>query len=732
MAKGYDIFEDIEKGEDVDESSVADIQTARDQWARYEHVKARGHDAYCRVAKHCEEMYRGAGGQWSEGDREFMEEQGLPTIEFNGIKPAVDSVAGYQINSRLEMAAVPVGGESDSNTAEIMSKVIKQIMTLNDYQRLKTSVFFDGEIQGRGFFDLRMDYSNSVMGRLKISVPDPMDVIPDPDAKSYDPDDWADVHVLRWMTIAEIGQIFGDKVAKRVKLEAKGEQNLDFGEGDSSARRNRFGTSNSYFSFESEFVDDDSTRRYRVIDRQYFVRELCLCAVFNENDVRVVEGLPAEKLAELVQAGATLTRRVMRRIRWTVTTMSTVLFNEYSLYDHFTIVPFFFNFRRGLTMGMVENAIGPQVALNKAVVQFLHTINSASNSGWEVEQGSITNMTMEEFEATGARNGRVVEYAKGATPPKKTLPNPVPQGISEMISLSKGALTDSTIPEVARGTGGEGIEVSGIALQTRQFAAQQQLALPLDNLARTQQMVGRRIISIIQRFYTHPMVMRITEQDAISGANYEEIALNQPAGDGTTFNDLSAGDYDIALNEQPTTVTFGQSQFEQAMELIGAGVPLPPEVPVKYSMLSDKGEIMARMAAQGQQQPPADPTLEAKAALLRAQAEQVQAATVKTGVETMFTAAQTSQVIIGAPEASPLSDKLLGSAGFVDRDSGPIVPAYQGGAMSAAAAEVGPGVQPSIGSFNQTTAQPQPGANPESPTNGMNGGIETLRADSVR
>jgi hypothetical protein len=725
--------------EKLDEQEIA-----RRQWARYEAAKSRGHAEFCLLAKLCENMYLGGNRQWSPDDKAYIESQGLPLIEFNGIMPAVDSAAGYQIHNRLEIAAVPVGGKSDAATAETLSKVIKQIMNSNDYARHETQVFMDGEIQGRGYFEILQDYEDTVMGRVKIGTLDGMDVIPDPDAKSYDPDDWADVQILRWMTKGDIAQRYGDELAAHVANEAPGEQDTDFGESDFTARRNRFGMESSSSSYESQYFDDEDVRRYRVIDRQYFVRELCLCAIYNENDVRVVEGLPDEKLAEFVSEGAILAKRVMKRIRWTVTTMRSVLFDGYSRYAHFTVVPFFYKFRRGLTMGMVENAIGPQVAYNKAATQFLHNINSSSNSGFDVEQGSITNMTMEEFEERAGQNGLITEYAKGSTPPQKRLANPIPQGIAEMMNVAQAALKESTVPDVARGLG-DGVEVSGIALQTKQFAAQQQLAIPLDNLARTRQMVGKRIISIIQRFYTYSMVVRITEQDPNSGKDIQtELALNQPMDDGSTFNDLSAGDYDVALNEQPTTVTYGNSQFQQVMELINAGVPIPPDVALKYSMLADKFEIMTRMSQQNQEAP-ADPTLEAKANLLRAQAEQaaaqtasIQAATVQTSVETMFTATQAAQVITGDPATSPLSDKLLGSAGFVDRDPGSIVPLYQGGAISSAAAEVGPGVPAASAAARQTTATPRLNTNPEftpqtqSPMNGMNGGIETLRADSVR
>jgi hypothetical protein len=81
-----------------------------------------------------------------------------------------------------------------------------------------------------------------------------------------------------------------------------------------------------------------------------------------------------------------------------VSTYCATLFDEISPYEHFTIVPYFAYFRRGKTRGMVDNAIGPQEALNKGVSQFVHIINTSANSGWTVEQNSLTNMDGEELE----------------------------------------------------------------------------------------------------------------------------------------------------------------------------------------------------------------------------------------------------------------------------------------------------------------------------------------------
>jgi hypothetical protein len=109
----------------------------------------------------------------------------------------------------------------------------------------------------------------------------------------------------------------------------------------------------------------------------------------------------------------------MKKVRWTVTADTVVLHDDWSPYDHFTLVPYFPYWRRGKPFGMVRNLISPQEQLNKISSQELHIVNTTANSGWVVESGSLTGMTADDLEEHGAETGLVLEYNRGSTPPAK-------------------------------------------------------------------------------------------------------------------------------------------------------------------------------------------------------------------------------------------------------------------------------------------------------------------------
>lgn len=690
---------------------------ARENWNRYLYGKNRGHIEYTEQAERCEGMYLGGGEQWSDADKAILIDQRRPFYEFNEILPSTNSAIGYQIHNRMDIAFRPRGEKGDLAVATILSKVAKLVLDATQFHWVETQVFSDGLIEQRGYFDVRMNFDNNIKGDIEIHFDDPRDVIPDPDAKSYDPDKWSDVTKSRWLTLDEIEQLYGHKA--RTKAEASNDEGHDFGDLDDEAQRNKFGRSDRYGLYDAYSAHEDGLKRYRVIDRQRFVYEKTPCIVFPDSgEVQIEANLSQESIADALSKGAVRSTRMRRRVKWTVSTFSTVLHDDYSPYEHFTTVPFFAYFRRGKTRGLIDNAIGPQEALNKAVSQYIHIVNTSANSGWTVEEDSLTNITTEDLEDVGASTGLVLEYKKNSTKPEKIQPNPVPTGVDRIIDRATQALKDVTVPEAMRGQ--QGPEVSGIAIQAKQFASQQQLAVPLDNLAFTRSLLGKRILKLVQRYYDSYRVFRITETDPNTGKEVEQVLeINKfdPATNSYLY-DVTVGEYDVVISEQPMQVTFENSQYKQSLEMRTAGISIPDATVIRYSALADKHDILANMQSA---KPAADPTLEAKAKLIEAQARKtdaetahVQSKTVNEDVTAMFGATQAAQVLMTVPGAAGVADGLLRSAAFQDKDAAPIVPAAPAGAA-----------QPVQMPHNTDPLTPA------SPATGLNAGIETSAADSV-
>ena len=688
-------------------------KVANENWGRYRYSVQRAHDDYMDTAKMLEGFYLGgdydangnlkAGGQWNDEDLAILQAGKRPAYEVNEIQPAIKAAVGYQINNRMDIAFKPKSLGANANLAHVRSKLAMHIAAENQLHWKETEVFGDGLIQRRGYFDVRMCYEDSILGELKIEVLDPFDVIPDPDAKSYDPKHWADVIVTRWLTLDEIHAMYGEAAGQIAKENEFAETNDDFGLGDQSeVERNHFGEDES--TYDAQYIEA-KIKRYRVIDRQYWVRGKVKVAVYSADDVRVLQGDETpEQLAQMEVNGAVITERMGRKVRWTVSLQSALLKDEWSPYDRFTIIPYFPLFRRGKTRGLVDPAVGSQKILNKGMSQAIHIINTTANSGWQMEENQLTNMTADELQAKGASSGLVIERKSGTNPLEKIRPNEMPQGVDRIIDRATMNIKEVTVPDAMRGTASQ--EVSGIAIQSKQHAAQQSLAMALDNLARTRNLVASWIDYAISKYYTSHKIIRITKADPVTGKETDEmLEVNKFIGNNTYLNDMTVGEYDIVITEQPVQVTFENSQFTQVLEMRKNGIAVPDTVAIKYSNLTEKQEIIEQM----QNSQVVDPTLQAKAELIKAQARLAAVTAVNKSVEATFSATQAGNQLAMNPLIAPVADKLLRSAGFEDMDLPPIVSAPEQ-------------AMPVQGELPQNT-------NPLTPANpavGMNTGIETL------
>jgi hypothetical protein len=660
---------------------------ARDVFWRYFEVYQRGHQDFMRHVRRLEDYYLGGGRQWRQEDRAVVEGEGRPCHEVNVIQSSVNAAAGYQIANRVDVSFLPKGGRGDEQTAKLLGKVAKHVFDNASYRQHETDAFLDGMIQQRGYLDLRMGYDDSDLGELTVRTIDPMDGMPDPDAKGYDPDTWADWRETRWLTQQEIEGFYGRDAAEEVVAKSLSYVNED-NFGTEYVHRQGFGEMPPSYSMGQGWYEDAGRhRRYRIIDEQTNVYERTLVARWPTGDLRIVEGYPREHLAWLIDQGVAIVHRRMRRVRWRVCAPDVCFIDRLSPYEHITAVPFFPYFRRGRTVGMVDNMTSPQDMLNKFISQYATVVNSSANGGWQGEANVLQNMTDDEFTENGAKNGIVLLREKGTKPFEKIQPNQIPTGLDRMIDFAHANLqVTSGVDENLAGASRDGM--SGAAIQSLQYASQQKLAVALDNLSRTRQMVYRRGLKLIQRYMGNERIIRITEVDSYGVEHHVPLHLNSIQPDGQVLNDLTIGEYDVAVSERPAQVTFDNSEFEQIKAMRKEmGIAIPDAVVVRASTLADKSEIAQSLQAAATPAP--DVEAEANAELLRAKAAESLARAKKAdneavakSIEAQYSAIQTAQAIVVTPASAAIADALLRSGGYVDNDAAPIVPGVPPGLPS--------------------------------------------------
>jgi len=570
--------------------------TASNQWDRYIRARDNGHLDYIEMAKKCDSYYRGE--QWDEADIAALDAEGRPALTINTILPTINTVLGEQSTRRADIQFKPRRG-GDAEVAHTLNKMYMQIADNNKLDWVEQQVFADGLIMdGRGYFDVRMDFSDHVEGEIRITAKDPLDILPDPDAKDADPKTWNEVFETKWMTLDEIEELYGKKKAEALQFIA--ENGNSFGRDSIEYEETRFGDIDSTDDYLGAGIPGDDEYRnvkaLRVIERQHKRITRIDCFVDpNTGDQREVPEAWSDRKAKKFakEYGLSIITKTKRKVRWTVTCDKVVLFDDWSPYNDFTVVPYFAYFRRGRPFGMVRNLLSPQEQLNKIASQELHIVNTTANSGWMVESGSLVGMTVDDLEEHGAETGLVVEYARGTNPPVKIQPNQIPTGLDRI--SQKAAVNIKAISGINDSMlGSDSAEVSGVAIQAKQNRGAIMIQVPLDNLRKTRQYLAEKILNLLQTFYTEQRVIQVTN-DSDPLKPREPMIINEMTPEGTIINDLTLGEYDVVVSTAPARDSFDEVQFAEALNLRNAGVAIPDDAIIEYSHLAKKGELAKRI-----------------------------------------------------------------------------------------------------------------------------------------
>jgi len=566
---------------------------ASDIWTRYRFCVERGHYDFIAKADKCDKFF--CGDQWTVEDQAALQLARRPALTINKIISTVSTIMGQQIYNRNEVSFRPAGEGASAETADALQKVWSQIAANNQLNWLRSDIFADGIIRSRGFYDVRLDFTDSLKGEVRVTHLNSKNVVIDPDAEQYDPDEWNDMFITKWLTYQDVATLYDQADADYLKNR---EESLFPYAYDSIERvRDRFaGTAlaGSYYGI----LDTAHVRRnIRVLERQY--RKLTTQKHFVDvqtGDARPVpESWERDRIAamlERTQGQLTVIKKKVKRIRWTVSADNVILHDDWSPYKHFTVVPYFPHFHHGRTVGLVENLLGSQELLNKTSSQELHVVNTSANSGWKVKSGNLVNMEIEDLAQTGAQTGLVLEV-KEIEGIEKITPNATPQGMDRISYKAEEHMKSiSGVSDSMQGFDRE--DVAAKAISAKRQSGQANLVRVLDNLERSDWFLARSVLDLVQEYYTEERIIHITGNDLVNSPETTTVNQIDPATDAIT-NDLTLGEYGIIITAAPDRATLEDSQFEQAKSLKELGIAIPDDVLIENSRLQRRAEIAKQM-----------------------------------------------------------------------------------------------------------------------------------------
>lgn len=567
------------------------------------------------------------GKQWGEADLMKLNEQGRPALVINKIQPLVKLVMGYHINNQTDIKYLPGNdGTGTADIARVISQVSKQISEINELPYIDTEVFLDGLLTGRGYYDCRMNFDNNIFGNCQWKAADNFSVYPDPDGLEYDLNSGNYVMKSRWVSPDEVEFHYGVDAANMIRP-LTGGMTFDafptsiYGQQDEVTPWRSFGGDTelygSWRSLTDQFYSwvDTLRKTIRLLEIQHYVRTWRWFFVDLEaGDQKPVPDNWSPEQCQRVLAWAqsqgqqlALERKQTRRLRWTHLVGDIMVYDAWSDYDSFSIVPYFPYFRRGKTQGMVEPLMDSQDEINVRRSARINIIGRASNGGWKYAKGTLDAQQKAKLERDGGRPGYNMEWdpKQGLPPPEQITAQQAPISIAELEKEATNdmkeiaGINDSALGQVDQAT------ISGRAILARQQQSVIGLEGFINNFHRTKNLAGRKQLEVIQTFYTTQRIIRVVGK----GATPISMVINQKAAEGV-INDVTLGEYQVDIGEVSLSDDFLAGQFNELMTMKQMGIPIPDDFIIDASSIGRKDELRLSVQQARQQeaaQPPAPP-----------------------------------------------------------------------------------------------------------------------------
>jgi hypothetical protein len=653
-----------------------EIEIASDEYQRFLFYVQNGFDDYVSTVEKNFRYYRGrhgeSGGHWTDTERDYMKNTlKRECFENNRIFQPIQTMTGEQIFTRADITFKPRKGQSSEEVAKVLSQLAIHVQQDTGYHRKEKTIWKDGLIKQRGYFDIRMKFDDNLNGDIDVTTVNPTTVMPDMYADSYDPKEWKEVIRFAWLSLDEIEGKYGKEARKKAEKNHGWYNDNPFTDEfrHQSYLNQRYGFGKLGISQMYERADAGE-KRLRVIERQFYKWNVALCYVDPvTGDFQVVPDHLKEKEAEAKAAElkCVLAKINIRRVWWRVVTRFAVLHDTWSPYRSFTIIPFFYIFDYGVTICPVDNAIGPQDLENRALTHGLHILKGTANSGYYVEKDSLTNMSTEDLQEKGSQSGVVIEYGEGKKAPEKITANQFPQAAQFL--MQQGAQGVKDVMGVQDADQMLRSHMPGDSTQSAMWQSKLGMADPLDNLEHTRFLVGQKYLELWQDFFTTERIGKITTQDEYGKPKEERFAINQVQPDGSILNDITVGEYDAVVASKPTALTWLQTQFNELMKMKEIGVNIPDDEVVRRSNLDNKHELADRMGQpkdDGGMSKAQTDLIAAKVRKMMADATSSEAKAITQKIQAIFGATHAAQILAQVPGAAPLADELLLSSGFTD------------------------------------------------------------------
>jgi hypothetical protein len=528
---------------------------------------------------------------WSEADTDTRFEAGDQTLwndiygnlsanrkkqfNFNRIRRVVNLVSGHQRKNRKSTIVVGVEN-SDNKTADQFTKTLMFANRQESVLETVSDSFHGALVTGLNLMQVWMDYrSDPVSGNIKVDNCSYNSFLIDPYFKKADLSDCNAIWKRSFLTKREVISL----------LPAQAEEIIDISSQNGTGRDGKFQFMPESYNYGIKNLLTYDEYYYR----DYRTQKMLIDSQTGET--QEWKGHDEEQLALFLKTYPTITvvDQDIPTVKLAIVVEGKVMYdgpNPLGI-DQYPFVPVFGYYNPQMSeftnriQGMVRGLRDAQYLYNRRKIIELDILESQINSGWIYKENALVN-PKDVFLNGQGRGLALKEEAMMSDVQQIQAPQVPPSMIQLSEILGREIQEISGVNEELLGSATD--DKAGILSMLRQGAGLTTLQGLFDSLDRSQKLLGKIMIDIIQSNFTPGKIKRIIEEEPTD-----------------QFYNKSFGKYDAAIEDGLNTTTQRQMQFAQMLHLKEAGVPISTKDLLEASTLQNKDKIIESAMQQEQQ-----------------------------------------------------------------------------------------------------------------------------------
>lgn len=552
------------------------------------------------------------GKQWDETVAKELDADDRAHVVINYTGALVDLLSGYFRNNRRDPRAFPVEG-GDSKVADVLNMAMKQVAHECKFAIRGVQGFEDELVEGRGCFELDMNFEQDVRGTIDIRYVDNSKVRFGPH-KELDASDAECATVEEWVGLDRIKALFPDR-AKALDKAAALASDDEIKTVLSQPTLKEWGAEILKTVNDPTFVNQtayDQSLKFIKMERQEYRTAHFIVSDDATIIQEVTKGM-ANKARTL--PGLSVVQVPRTRLRRTVF-VGPVLLDDYYPdlpFPGLSLVPVYaYLTKLGAFYGKVRCAKDPQRETNKRHSQIIDIVNKCAGYGrWYDDQTFDDPREVDNFLENGGKAGYVGKLRSTEHPPIKEEGTKIPSEVLkvEEVNIEQFYRATNVSPQLFGMT--EYAQESGKSQQIKQRAALLGNEFLFDNFYASMKTLWTRVVRMIQEYYDPERLARLCIANAVreqqtsmvvGGQDMDPDAAETKQAIEAIFSTADLTKYDVVIDDGPMSPTTQETELTRWMEFnqYSPGI-VPPEMLVELSSLGNKnkwGRIMAARAEQ--------------------------------------------------------------------------------------------------------------------------------------